>query len=83
MLGRGWHSSKIFGANCRRVWCVPSAKSRREAKQIGRTRNQPRLKQATYLPREADWLDTLLLELLAFPSGQHDDQVDSVSQFLR
>ena len=35
-----------------------------------------------YLPREADWLDTLLLELLAFPNGQHDDQVDSVSQFL-
>jgi predicted phage terminase large subunit-like protein len=35
-----------------------------------------------YLPREVDWLDTLLLELLAFPNGQHDDQVDSVSQFL-
>ncbi len=34
------------------------------------------------LPREADWLDTFLLELLAFPSGRHDDQVDSVSQFL-
>jgi predicted phage terminase large subunit-like protein len=35
-----------------------------------------------YLPRETDWLDTLLLELLAFPNGQYDDQVDSVSQFL-
>ena len=35
-----------------------------------------------YLPREADWLDSFLLELLAFPNGQHDDQVDSVSQFL-
>jgi predicted phage terminase large subunit-like protein len=34
------------------------------------------------LPREANWLDTLLLELLAFPNGRHDDQVDSVSQFL-
>jgi predicted phage terminase large subunit-like protein len=34
------------------------------------------------LPKEADWLDSLLLELLAFPSGKHDDQVDSVSQFL-
>ena len=31
---------------------------------------------------DPDWLDTLLLELLAFPNGQHDDQVDSVSQFL-
>jgi phage terminase large subunit-like protein len=34
------------------------------------------------LPREADWLDSFLLELLAFPHGKHDDQVDSVSQFL-
>jgi predicted phage terminase large subunit-like protein len=36
-----------------------------------------------YLPRQAEWLDTFLLELLAFPSGRHDDQVDSVSQFLQ
>jgi len=36
-----------------------------------------------YLPRGADWLDTFLLELLAFPNGRYDDQVDSVSQFLK
>src|SRR5262245_22212623 len=36
-----------------------------------------------YLPRKADWLDTFLLEHLAFPNGRHDDQVDSVSQFLK
>ena len=36
-----------------------------------------------HLPREAGWLDTFLHELLAFPNGRHDDQVDSVSQFLR
>jgi predicted phage terminase large subunit-like protein len=35
-----------------------------------------------YLPREVRWLDTFMLELLAFPNGRHDDQVDSVSQFL-
>jgi hypothetical protein len=35
------------------------------------------------LPCEADWLDTLLLEMLGFPQGRHDDQVDSVSQFLK
>lgn len=34
------------------------------------------------LPRDAPWLDTFLHELLAFPNGKHDDQVDSVSQFL-
>ena len=35
------------------------------------------------LPRNAGWLDDFLLEMLAFPHGRHDDQVDSVAQFLR
>ena len=35
-----------------------------------------------YLPEDAPWLGEFLSELLAFPNGQHDDQVDSVSQFL-
>jgi predicted phage terminase large subunit-like protein len=35
-----------------------------------------------YLPRNAPWIDTFMLEMLAFPNGRHDDQVDSVSQFL-
>lgn len=34
------------------------------------------------LPRQAPWLDGFLAEMLAFPNGRHDDQVDSVSQFL-
>ncbi|WP_431285086.1 phage terminase large subunit [Humitalea sp. 24SJ18S-53] len=34
------------------------------------------------LPREASWLATYLSELLAFPNGTHDDQVDSTSQAL-
>jgi hypothetical protein len=29
------------------------------------------------------WLGEFLTELLSFPNGRHDDQVDSVSQFLR
>lgn len=33
-------------------------------------------------PKEAPWLADLTHELLAFPSGRHDDQVDSVVQFL-
>jgi predicted phage terminase large subunit-like protein len=36
-----------------------------------------------YLPRSASWLGEFLTELLSFPNGRHDDQVDSVSQFLR
>jgi predicted phage terminase large subunit-like protein len=35
-----------------------------------------------YLPREAPWLEDFHRELVLFPRGRHDDQVDSVSQFL-
>jgi len=44
----------------------------------------PRLEDGRVLvPTEAPWLAAFLEELLAFPLGRHDDQVDSVSQFLR
>ncbi|MEN8129637.1 MAG: phage terminase large subunit [Pseudomonadota bacterium] len=35
-----------------------------------------------HLPRKAPWLDEFKKEFLAFPNGNHDDQVDSLSQFL-
>jgi predicted phage terminase large subunit-like protein len=35
-----------------------------------------------YLPQRAAWLDDLRTEILAFPHGLHDDQVDSISQAL-
>lgn len=35
-----------------------------------------------HLPNDAPWLDDFLHEILAFPSSGHDDQIDSVSQFL-
>jgi predicted phage terminase large subunit-like protein len=35
-----------------------------------------------HVPREAPWLALWLEELLAFPNGRHDDQVDSTSQAL-
>ena len=33
-----------------------------------------------HLPIDAPWLATYIEELLAFPAGRHDDQVDSTSQ---
>ncbi len=36
-----------------------------------------------YLPKEAPWLSTFENEIAAFPNGKHDDQVDSLTQFLR
>ena len=35
-----------------------------------------------YLPAAAPWLGDFEIEIKAFPGGRHDDQVDSVSQFL-
>jgi predicted phage terminase large subunit-like protein len=35
------------------------------------------------LPQKASWLPALALEMLSFPNGEHDDQIDSMTQFLR
>lgn len=35
-----------------------------------------------HLPAAAPWLDDLMLELMQFPGARHDDQVDSITQFL-
>ncbi len=34
------------------------------------------------LPARADWLPAFRQELMAFPNGRHDDQVDALAQFL-
>lgn len=34
------------------------------------------------LPRDAHWRDDFLVEVLAFPHGKNDDQVDSMTQAL-
>ena len=35
------------------------------------------------LPRSAPWLAAYESEILTFPNGRHDDQVDSTSQYLK
>ena len=35
------------------------------------------------LPENAPWLAEFERELLAFPGGRHDDQVDALAQLLR
>jgi predicted phage terminase large subunit-like protein len=35
-----------------------------------------------FIPEHASWLNEFKAELLAFPKGKYDDQVDSVAQFL-
>jgi predicted phage terminase large subunit-like protein len=42
-----------------------------------------KLETGNYLiPSEADWLAEFKHELMAFPNGKYDDQVDSLAQFL-
>lgn len=36
-----------------------------------------------HLPRNTPWVGAFIEEILAFPNTRHDDQVDSMSQFLR
>jgi predicted phage terminase large subunit-like protein len=36
-----------------------------------------------FLPEKGPWLDGFYIEFLVFPSGRHDGQVDSMSQFLK
>jgi len=36
-----------------------------------------------FLPKSAAWLEEFQRELLNFPNGLHDDQVDSLTLFLR
>lgn len=35
-----------------------------------------------FLPKEAPWLGAFRQEMLSFPNGKYDDQVDALSQFL-
>lgn len=35
---------------------------------------------AVHLPEQAPWLDDFRTEVMAFPNGRHDDQVDALSQ---
>ena len=37
---------------------------------------------SVHLPERAPWLQDFETEVLQFPRGRHDDQVDSMSQFL-
>lgn len=44
---------------------------------------QPKFERGqVWLPGEAPWLRAFELEFISFPHGKHDDQIDSVVQFL-
>lgn len=66
----------------RRPWCYLGTQPLLD--KITRLEAQTaRLETGRYLlPDQAPWLDELRRELLAFPMGKHDDQVDALTQFV-
>lgn len=36
-----------------------------------------------YIPRDAEWVDDYVNELVSFPNGKNDDQVDATTQYLQ
>lgn len=36
-----------------------------------------------YVPRDAEWTEDFINELVSFPNAAHDDQVDALTQYLR
>ena len=57
--------------------------SSRRAKKFRMHKHTARIEAGSvFVPRQALWLDRFRAELLAFPMGHHDDQVDALSQGL-
>lgn len=53
------------------------------SKQDRASRQTPKFERGEiWVPEEAPWLEVFEDELASFPHGRHDDQVDSVTQFL-
>ncbi|WP_336490496.1 phage terminase large subunit [Methylobacterium nigriterrae] len=63
--------------------CIYNGCRPRQDKQTRFEGQTARLESGRYwLPRQAPWLEAFRRELLAFPHGRYDDQVDSLVQFL-
>ncbi|MCZ8170510.1 MAG: phage terminase large subunit, partial [Brevundimonas sp.] len=65
----------------RNLWAV--CLSPQGSKQDRASQQSPKFERGEiYVPSKAPWLEVFLSELASFPHGKHDDQVDSVIQFL-
>ncbi|MFC6637177.1 phage terminase large subunit [Sulfitobacter sediminilitoris] len=89
--GRKQHRNNVqlgkFGRHRSNLWTYPGVNIRGI---IPKGDKQTRLLGVTPLiesgkvaiPKNAPWLATFQHEVILFPKGKHDDQVDSLSQFL-
>jgi len=64
-------------------WCIRQVITPRVGKaERYSTASEPLYSGRAKLPRDAPWLPDLRKEMMGFPNSLHDDQVDSLSQFL-
>jgi predicted phage terminase large subunit-like protein len=77
------HGLGLYQQACRKVGCVVM-RNKPQGDKVGRmVAESPAIEAGyVYLPKEAPWLPELQRELVNFPNGRYDDQVDSISQFL-
>jgi predicted phage terminase large subunit-like protein len=73
-----WQEFRTQGPFIPLMWKVATSKEERFVGSLGEIEAGIIL-----LPNEAPWLETFRSELRAFPSGRHDDQVDSMTQFIQ
>jgi predicted phage terminase large subunit-like protein len=78
--GSGTHLVQELNRECK-LRPIPV---RPEGDKIVRMEAQSALIEAghVFVPESAPWLADFQSEIMAFPYGRHDDQVDTVSQFL-
>lgn len=63
----------------RQAWCVREQFPTRGDKAVRAQSIRGRMAlEGLYVPKNADWLPNLRSELLSFPAGKHDDQVDAL-----
>lgn len=69
------------GAFCyRKQFAMPRGGVERSGKQIAAQAIRGRMAQGkVYFPKDRPWTEPLLAELLKFPAGKHDDQVDALA----
>jgi predicted phage terminase large subunit-like protein len=77
------HGLGLYQQVCRKAGCRVMRHEPKGDKVARMVAESPAIEAGyVHLPREADWLLELQREIVNFPNGRHDDQVDSLSQLL-
>jgi predicted phage terminase large subunit-like protein len=77
------HGQGLYQQACRKTGCNMMPFKPKGDKVSRMVAESPAIEAGyVYLPRKATWMPELQREFVNFPKARHDDQVDSMSQFL-